>query len=300
VLAVRSLWPLLLAPLLLGAAGQASRQVPDETPRAAAPEAPRPSAANDANPAGQDRASEPAESGPTVYAAKVVARYPHDTGAYTQGLLWHDGALYESTGRVGQSRIRKLAPETGEVMAENEIPPTQFGEGLALWNDELVSLTWRDNAIHRWSLADLSLVSSVRDFPFEGWGLTTLEEGLIFSDGSSTLRVIDPVSYAVKREIPVTLKGRPLGRLNELEMIDGLVWANIWQTPYIAAIDPADGTVRKLIDASAIVAEIAPQTRDDVLNGIAWDPDKRRCFLTGKFWPTLFEIELVETGARVR
>ena len=252
-------------------------------------------------PAGTSQSGEtPSPDGPVVYRTEVVARYPHDTRAYTQGLLWHDGALYESTGRVGQSRIRKVDLHTGEAIAESRYPADQFGEGLALWDDELISLTWRDGVVHRWSLDDLSPISAAEDFPFEGWGITSMDEGLIFSDGSSTLRVIDPDTYEVRREIAVTIKGRPLRKLNELEWIDGLIWANIWQTPYIAAIDPADGRVRKLIDASVIVAEIGPRTRDDVLNGIAWDAEARRYFVTGKFWPTLFEIELVETQARVR
>jgi len=246
------------------------------------------------------QAPTPSDAGPVVYSARIVARYPHDTGAYTQGLLWHDGALYESTGRVGQSRIRKVDLETGEVLAESRIPATHFGEGLALWGEEFVSLTWRDGVVHRWTLDGLRPIFSIDDFPFEGWGLTTTQDGLIFSDGSDTLRVIDPQTYEVRREIAVTIAGRPLRNLNELEMIDGLVWANIWQTGYIAAIDPADGSVRKLVDARNIVAEIGPQTRDDVLNGIAWDAANRRLFVTGKFWPTLFEIELVETDARVR
>ncbi|MGB3805741.1 MAG: glutaminyl-peptide cyclotransferase [Erythrobacter sp.] len=237
---------------------------------------------------------------PIVYEARIVARYPHDTSAYTQGLLWHDGALYESTGKVGRSRIRKIDLATGVVLMERHIPETQFGEGLALCGDDLISLTWRDGVVHRWSLEDLEPLSSFEQFPFEGWGLTTSDEGLIHSDGSSLLRILDPQSYDVRREVEVTIKGRPLRNLNELELIDGLVWANIWQTGYIAAIDPADGTVRKLIDARAIVAEVGPQTADDVLNGIAWDVENRRLFVTGKLWPTLFEIELAETDARVR
>ncbi len=249
----------------------------------------------------QGQTSAPVErASPTVYRTRIVARYPHDPSAYTQGLLWHDGALYESTGRVGQSRVRRVELTTGKVLAETMLPRSQFGEGLALWDDQLISLTWRDGAVHRWSIADLSHLSSTEDFPFEGWGITTSEEGLIFSDGTASLRVIDPETYEVRREIAVTINGRPLRYLNELEMIDGLVWANVWQTGYVVAIDPADGVVRKLIDARALVAEISPQTNDDVLNGIAWDAEKRRLFVTGKLWPTLFEIELVETDNEVR
>ena len=155
---------------------------------------------------GEDR------SGPTIYETHVVARYPHDPTAYTQGLLWHDGAMYESTGRVGRSVIRRVDLETGGVLAQSPIPATHFGEGLAIWNDELISLTWRNGAVHRWSLADLSPVSSQDGFAFEGWGLTTSAEGLIFSDGTATLRVIDPVTYDVRRAIDVTLLGVPSSR----------------------------------------------------------------------------------------
>lgn len=237
---------------------------------------------------------------PVVYEARILARYPHDESAYTQGLLWHEGALYESTGRVGQSVVRRVDLATGEVLAESAIPAHHFGEGLALWGDEFVSLTWRDGAVHRWSLDGLKPLASREDFPFEGWGITTAEDGLIFSDGSATLRVIDPVTYEVRRSIAVTLKGRPLRLLNELEFIEGRVWANIWQTPYIAVVNPDSGVVEALVDASGLVAEIAPSTRDDVLNGIAWDARERRIFVTGKLWPTVFEIALEPTTKRVR
>lgn len=245
-------------------------------------------------------AEQPAYTGPTVYRPQIVARYPHDAEAFTQGLLWHDGMLYESTGRIGRSDVRKVDLDTGEVIAQTSIPADQFGEGLAIWDDEFVSLTWRDGAVHRWSLDGLSLVSSIADFPFEGWGITTVKDGLIFSDGTDTLRVIDPETYAVERTISVTLNGRPLQQLNELEMIDGLVFANVWQTGYIVAIDPADGEVRKLIDLRAIVREVPVSDFGAVLNGIAWDAENRRMFVTGKLWPSLFEIKLIKTDAQLR
>lgn len=239
-------------------------------------------------------------AGPTVYVAEIVAEYPHDSSAFTQGLVWHDGALFESTGREGQSVVREVALETGETLRESAIPAGQFGEGLALWDDEFVSLTWRDGAIHRWDAATLAPISTRADFPLIGWGLATSEEGLIHSDGTSTLRVLDPETYEVRRSVDVTLNGRPLRNLNELEMIDGLVFANIWQTDYIVAIDPTDGTVRKLIDLGDVAAAVGDTGRDGVLNGIAWDAQKRRLFVTGKLWPSLFEIRLVETDFRVR
>ncbi|MCV0382416.1 MAG: glutaminyl-peptide cyclotransferase [Erythrobacter sp.] len=239
-------------------------------------------------------------SGPTVYRADIVATYPHDSAAFTQGLVWHDGALFESTGQEGQSTVRKVDLETGKVLASNAIPAEQFGEGLALWGDEFVSLTWRNGAIHRWNATTLESAGSHEGFPFEGWGLTASPEGLIHSDGSATLRVLDPETYEVRRTIPVKMNGRPLARLNELEMIDGLVYANVWESPFIVAIDPEDGVVRSLIDLRAIVATMPMATSNAVLNGIAWDAEKRRLFVTGKLWPNLFEIKLTETDAQVR
>lgn len=238
-------------------------------------------------------------SGPTVYRTEIVATYPHDSGAFTQGLLWHDGSLFESTGQEGQSVVREVDLETGETKQESAIPADQFGEGMALWEDEFVSLTWRDGAIHRWDADTLQPVSSRENYPLEGWGLTSSEEGLIHSDGSATLRVLDPQTYEVRRAIEVTLNGRSLRRLNELEMVDGLVYANIWQAPFIVAIDPASGAVKKLVDLRDLVATIPVTGTDAVLNGIAWDTENRRLFVTGKLWPKIYEIRLIETEDRV-
>ncbi len=245
-------------------------------------------------------AVEEAYSGPTVYRAEVAATYPHDTNAFTQGLLWHEGALYESTGREGQSVVRKVDLATGDVLQESAIPADQFGEGLAPAGDDFVSLTWRNGVIHRWDADTLEHKASRDDYPLVGWGLTTSDEGLVHSDGSATLRILDPDTYEVRRSVDVTMNGRPLRRLNELEMIDGLVYANIWETGFIVAIDPADGVVKRLIDLRALVQSVPVSGSDAVLNGIAWDAENRRMFVTGKLWPSLFEIRLVETDAKVR
>lgn len=238
----------------------------------------------------------PAETGPVVYDVEVVARLPHDPDAFTQGLLWHDGHLYESTGQVGQSQIRKVDPTTGEVLAARDIPADQFGEGLALWDDELVSLTWRNGVIHRWSLEGLEAVRS-DPFPYEGWGLTVLGDQLVASDGSATLRFLDPETYAVQREITATLDGKPVPRLNELEAIDGLIWANQWYSQAIVGIDPASGAIRSIVDMSPLVREVAATDPGGVLNGIAHDPQADRWFVTGKLWPTMFEVRLVPRAA---
>lgn len=254
--------------------------------------------------AAQDTAAqaEPAEvyTGPVVYRAEVVARYPHDTSAFTQGLLFHDGALFESTGREGESVVRKVHLETGEVLKESPIPEEQFGEGLALWKDELISLTWTDGAIHRWDVETLEPVSTRDDYLLTGWGLTTLGEDLVHSDGSATLRFLDPENYEVRRSLEVTMNGRPLRRLNELEVVDGLIYANIFLAPYIVVIDPADGVVRGLVDLRDIALSVPMSEEGAVLNGIAWDAENRRLFVTGKLWPELFEIRLVETPGRVQ
>lgn len=230
---------------------------------------------------------------PDIYTAEIVARYPHDTGAFTQGLLWHDGHLYESTGQKGQSQIRQVDLTTGTVQDASDIPATQFGEGMALWGDTLISLTWQDRVIHRWNRADLAHQGSA-EFPFEGWGLTSDGTSLIASDGSPTLRFLDPETYAVQREVQVSLRGKPLPRLNELEMVDGLIYANVWFSPYVVAIDPADGVVQRILDLRPIVAENKSADTDAVLNGIAYDPEGQRLFVTGKRWPTLYEVTFVK------
>lgn len=229
----------------------------------------------------------------SVYDAEIVARYPHDRQAFTQGLLWHDGQLYESTGQIGQSQIRRVDLPTGNVLAAADLPSGQFGEGMVAWLDSLISLTWKNQVIHRWNRADLAHQDSTA-FPFEGWGLTSDGASLIASDGSATLRFLDPETYQVQRELPVTLRGRPLARLNELEWIDGLIYANVWMSPYLVAIDPADGAVTRIVDLRPLVAENQQGNHDAVLNGIAYDAQNNRLFVTGKLWPTLYEIRLTE------
>lgn len=226
-----------------------------------------------------------------VFEAFVVASFPHDPTAFTQGLLWHEGWLYESTGRIGTSSVRKVELATGKVALSQQIPYPQFGEGLALWDDELISLTWRNGVIHRWKLQDLSPVSSSRDYPYEGWGLARLNDQLVASDGTATLRFLDPSDYSVQRELPVTFNGRPLGQLNELEVVNGVILANVWKTNFIVLIDPGDGAVRAVIDCRSLPGSQSTDP-EAVLNGIAWDPDGERLFVTGKLWPQLHQIEI--------
>ena len=242
---------------------------------------------------GEAVAPMPAESAaPQIFDVQVVAQYPHDARAFTQGLLWHDGFLYETTGREGQSQLRKVDLPTGEVLAATDLPADHFGEGLALWGDELIGLTWMDRTIHRWSLDTLEPVRSTA-FPYEGWGLATIGDQLVASDGSATLRFLDPVTYEVQREIVVLFNNRPLTQINELEVVDGLIYANVWHTGFIVAIDPEDGMVRRVFDLRPLVQAVPVASHEAVLNGVAHDPQTGRWFVTGKLWPSLFEVRFV-------
>ncbi|QJQ33326.1 glutaminyl-peptide cyclotransferase [Sphingomonas lacunae] len=225
------------------------------------------------------------------FTAEIINRYPHDPRAFTQGLLVHEGQLHESTGGEGRSDIRKVDLTTGHVLARARFDSREFGEGLAVWQDELVALTWTSGVARRWRLSDLTPTGVFR-YQGEGWGLTSDGVNLIQSDGSATLYFRDPETFAVRRSITVTLAGRPLERLNELEFINGLVWANVWMSRDIALINPADGRVVAMLDLTQLVQEVGQRDLDAVANGIAWDADARRLFVTGKLWPTLFEIGL--------
>lgn len=227
----------------------------------------------------------------SVYDAVVVATYPHDPGAFTQGLMWHEGWLYESTGRVGSSTIRKVDLETGEPAITRAIPFPEFGEGLALWEDELVSLTWRDGVVHRWRLDDLSSVSSFSEYPYQGWGFARFGDHLVASDGTDTLRFLDPDDYSAQRSITVTINGQPLPQLNELEVVGDEIFANVWKTAFIVGIDPETGVVRTVIDCRSLRGNEGDDP-EGVLNGIAWDEKGKRLFVTGKLWSKLFQIEL--------
>jgi len=223
---------------------------------------------------------------------EVVETYPHDPGAFTQGLLIHEGTLYESTGLYGESSLRKVDLETGEVLARVDLPPNTFGEGLTLWEDRLVQLTWRENTAFIYDLKDFSLLGTFA-YPTEGWGLTHDGARLIMSDGSHRLYFIDSGDYQILGNIEVTDQDVPVERLNELEFIFGEVFANVWLTDEIVRIDPETGEVLGWIDLAGILPEDLRTYTTDVLNGIAFDPDENRLFVTGKNWPLLFEIRLV-------
>ncbi|MGI4732324.1 MAG: glutaminyl-peptide cyclotransferase [Janthinobacterium lividum] len=229
-------------------------------------------------------------SGPVPTAlAQVVRTFPHDPRAFTEGLLFHDGRLYESTGEPGRSSIREVDLATGKVLRSVVIPPPTFGEGIVIWGKQIISLTWRDGLGWRWSLAHFARVGSFR-YPGEGWALTTDGRSIIMSDGTDQLRFLDPATLRERHRLRVAADGRPVDQLNELEYVDGEILANIWRTNRIARIDPASGAVIGWIDVSALTEQVHPTDQDDVPNGIAWDASHRRLFVTGKDWPTLYQI----------
>jgi len=261
-----------------------------------APQTP-PAAATTATQAG---APAPAADGVPVYAANVVARFNHDPGAFTEGLLFCDGQLYESTGKEGASDIRRVALADGKVVARARLSPELFGEGIGCWKSSLLSLTWKTGVGFRWALPALKQVGQPFRYKGEGWGMTTDGQSLILSDGTPTLRRMDPATFAERGRIAVTLNGRPLAKLNELEFVKDRILANVWMTGFIARIDPATGKVDALIDLRPILAEISNPDPDAVANGIAYDAAHDRLFVTGKYWPTLFEIKLGDEVGRVQ
>jgi glutaminyl-peptide cyclotransferase len=232
-----------------------------------------------------------------IQPAEIVARYPHDPRAFTEGLLWHDGALYEATGEPGRSSIRKVDLATGKVVQKVDIAAPTFGEGIAIWKNQIISLTWKQQTGWRWDLKTFRKLGEFH-YPGEGWALTSDGTHLLMTDGSDRIRVLDPATMKEVRRIAVTADGRPLDNINELEWVDGEILANVWMTNVIARIDPATGKVTGWIDLSALTAEVDPRGADDVPNGIAWDAKDKRLFVTGKDWPTLFEIRLPRTPPR--
>lgn len=238
------------------------------------------------------------EAGVPVYAADVVARLPHDPAAFTEGLLFCNGALYESTGKEGASDVRRVNLTDGKVLARGRIAPELFGEGIGCWKNTLLSVTWKTGLGFRWTLPALKQTGKPFRYTGEGWGMTSDAAGIILSDGTATLRRIAPASFTERGRIAVTMNGRPLQKLNELEYRQGRILANIWMTGFIARIDPATGKVDGLIDLRPIVAEIGNADPDAVANGIAYDAQADRLFVTGKYWPTLYEIKIGEEVGR--
>jgi glutamine cyclotransferase len=240
-------------------------------------------------------ATPPADPGVERLTLRVVARHPHDSGAWTQGLLWHDGALWESTGLHGRSSLRRVDLTSGRVLEQAPLPREVFGEGLALAGGRLVQLTWQDGRAFFWDPAGLALLEE-RRYEGEGWGLAFDGTRLVQSDGTAWLTFRDPATFAVTGRQQVTRAGRRQPMLNELEAVGGEIWANVWTTAELVRVDAATGRVTGQVDAAALWAEAtatAAGAQIDVLNGIAWRPETGTFLLTGKLWPVLFEVELV-------
>ena len=223
--------------------------------------------------------------------AVVVQQYTHDAQAYTQGLLYHDGALYESTGQLGRSSVRRVDLATGSVQQRTDLPADRFGEGLALVDDRLIQVTWTSGVGYVYDRATLALQDSFT-YTGQGWGLTYDGESLIMSDGTSRIRFLDPHTFAVRRTLDVQDDGAPLMEINELEWVDGQILANVYRTDYVVRIDPQSGNVLSWIDLRGVYPPAQRPSSADVLNGIAWDEAGRRLFVTGKLWPVLFEVQI--------
>ena len=228
---------------------------------------------------------------------RIVHTYPHDAHAFTQGLVFVDGHLYESTGINGQSSLRMVDLESGRVLQQQPVEVKYFGEGLTDWGSTLVQLTWQSQVALVYDRFSFRLLRTF-SYSGEGWGLTQDGESLILSDGTSTLRFIDPATFKEVRRVTVKDGGRPVTYINELEYIDGQVYANIWQTDRIARISPRTGRVLGWIDLKGLLPAGERTGGEDVLNGIAWDAAHHRLFVTGKLWPKLFEIEVVPEPGR--
>ncbi len=225
-----------------------------------------------------------------VKKVQVINTFPHDHDAFTQGLVSIGGVLYEGTGRNGQSALRKVELTTGAVQQNTQLPAQYFGEGITVFKDRIYQLTWQS---HVGLVYDFASFKQVQSFylPGEGWGLTHDDSRLIVSDGTAFLRFLDPATLKETGRVQVTEDGTPLDKLNELEYINGEVWANVWYTDFIVRIDPATGKVKSKLDLHGINER---KGQDDVLNGIAWDADSKRLFVTGKLWSTLYEIKVKE------
>lgn len=231
------------------------------------------------------------ETGPRRLEYEVIRSYPHDPDAFLQGLLWCEGGFYESTGLLGRSTLRRVEFPSGRVLRSIHLSPDLFGEGLALVDKRLVQLTWKSK---RGFVYDRDSFVLLREFRYEteGWGLTYDGKQLILSDGSSDLTYIDPNSFEPVRKLPVTINSRHVDNLNELEFIEGEIWANVWQTDLILRINPGTGKVTSFLDLKGILSASMRTGSEDVLNGIAYDARQKRIFVSGKQWPRIFEIRV--------
>ncbi len=224
---------------------------------------------------------------------RIIDEHPHDPESFTEGLVFVGDRLYESSGGYGNSDVREVDPESGQVLATGPLDPKLFAEGLGSWSGGLVQLTWRERTVLRWD-TELAAGTPGR-IAEDGWGLTADDEHLISSDGTATIRFRDPVTLETIRSVEVRRDGRPVTKINELEYVDGVIWANVWMTDDVIRIDPDSGAVTGVVDASALARATEPRADPDaVLNGIAHRPGDPpdRLWMTGKWWPSMFEVEV--------
>lgn len=226
------------------------------------------------------------------YRYRVVESFPHDRSVFTQGLVYHQGKLFESAGQYGQSRLLVRTLASSEALQLHQLPDTIFAEGITLMEDRLFQLSWRSGRVF---VYDAQTLKPLREYSLagEGWGLTHNGRELIVSDGSAVLQFIDPDKFTVSRRLAVTLDGKPITQINELEWIDGHIYANIWQSNWIIIIDPESGEVVGKVRLNQLLPDDLRTTTTDVLNGIAYDHDKKRLLVTGKYWPRIYHIELI-------
>jgi glutamine cyclotransferase len=240
-----------------------------------------------ANLAGEKRSDTEAP----VYGYEVVHAWPHDADAFTQGLVFHDGKFLESTGELGHSSLRRVEAETGRVLEKVDVPPPFFAEGITLLNGKIYQLTWQQQLGFIYDAATFQKLGEFR-YQGEGWGLANDDQSLILSDGTNRIRFLDPDNFQVRKTIAVVDGKLPVNELNELEYVQGEIYANVWHADRIARIDPQSGRVVGWIDLSGLLTPGAVTDEEAVLNGIAYDEAQGRLFVTGKLWPKLFEIKL--------
>ena len=275
--------------LLLGCGTEARTPAGSSQPTAQ-PQGPVASATPAVSPA--DGPRKPSEPVP-VYTYEVKNSYPHDRAAFTQGLVFREGLLWESTGQYGSSSLRQVELKTGRVLKSVPVAREFFAEGMTIFGGKVYQLTWQEKRAIVYDAKDFRRIGEFK-YAGEGWGLTHDGESLVMSDGTSTLRFLDPETFAVRRTVRVADAGRPVEQLNELEYVRGEILANVWQTDRVARIDPATGRVTGWIDLKGLLPESDTRGDEDVLNGIAYDEAGDRLFVTGKLWPKLFEIKLVK------
>ena len=230
---------------------------------------------------------------PTFYTYEVVTEYPHSRTSYTQGLQFIDGELWEGTGEYGNSRILRTDLASGKSLQSRANSKEEFGEGITILGDKIYQLTWLNGKLHIYDRKTLKHLAT-HTYKGEGWGLTSDGEKLYMSDGTHSIRVLNPETMAQERRFGVTLRGESLSNLNELEWIDGKIWANVYTTNYIVIINPENGVVEGVVNLTEILPASEYDQRTDVLNGIAYDKATKRIFVTGKNWSKLFEIKLIE------